>query len=175
MVSEFENKEFDELIEFDEFNIDEVLRETGLSEKDLGRVILQWDGHVLAHGNDDKMIVRCNHQNYSYRSFVLMDGDHHVGEWSKRGLYIGRNGWGLDAYFSFTLTLTLLKFNKRLAFGQSTFVHSDERILGYTFHGFWDNPTNVITPITLYHTSPNTTIKRSFKKLAYLTESLVTI
>lgn len=135
---------------FDEIDVNQSLKESGLLLAAANRAIIRVDGRINARGGDNKILVRCNNAFSGYKSFVIMDGNHHSGEWEQRGLYVGRNGWGVDTDFSFSLTVSIQSARKRIAYGMSTFGHADERILGYTCNGFWSNTTDQIDYFTFW-------------------------
>ncbi|WP_042190537.1 hypothetical protein NSQ90_21960 [Paenibacillus sp. FSL H7-0737] len=95
-------------------------------------------GELAAQGQDRRLLIRINGANTSYKSFVLMNGDSSAGEWDETGIYVGRNGWGLDATFSLDFTLGIFSNAQKITgTGSAVFAHGDNRILGYECHGFF--------------------------------------
>jgi hypothetical protein len=115
------------------------------------RAIISYVGRLDAGGTDSRLVLRLNNARTGYTSFVLQyGGQGHTGERDNTGLYIGRNGWGLNCDISFRYILDVATGRKRTSFGMSTFAHADNRILGYSGHGFWDDTNAVISSIDLY-------------------------
>ncbi|PCC74131.1 hypothetical protein SAMN02745121_08486 [Nannocystis exedens] len=117
-------------------------------------VVIRIDGRIDAGGGDNRLLARPNDAAGRYRGFASMSGDAATSEWEQTGLYLGRNGWGLDAHFSISLILSLLPDRKRTAFAISTFAHADERVLGYQSHGFWADTSTPINFIGFWTVGP---------------------
>lgn len=94
-------------------------------------------GELNAQGADRRLFVRLNKLTTGYQGYVLMTGHAGSGEWDGSGFYIGRNGWLLDANFSFEFTLAAYAYSQKITgTGQSTFVHGNNTVLGYEAHSF---------------------------------------
>lgn len=128
-------------------------------DADAKRVVIRYDGHIDAGGGDNRILVRLNDVATDYQGFVVMDGHAGAGEWDQRGLYVGRNGWGLDAHFSFALTISVMPGRKRMAYGMSSFGHADERILGYTCQSFWANTATPIQNVGFWKVGPGKIVR----------------
>lgn len=94
-------------------------------------------GELNAQAADRRLFVRLNGKTSDYQGFVLMNGHAATGEWDASGLYLGRNGWLLDAAFSFELTIAKFSTSQKItANGQAVFAHGNNTILGYESHNF---------------------------------------
>jgi hypothetical protein len=129
-------------------SIDDLDRIEGSAAR--SRAIVSFEGRLDARGVDSHLLLRLNRSSTGYQSFVIADGHHHAGEWDGRGIYVGRNGWHLDCDISFRFVIAVATGRKRTAFGMSTFAHADDRIIGYTANGFWNNSHAQITSIGLW-------------------------
>ena len=113
-----------------------------------------WIGHFVgrldALGADSKILLRPNDVDSDYVQFSYMNGNATSTEQPTNGIYVGRNGWGKDASFSFEVILSLRPGHKRTYHCMSTFAHGDESILGYRCHGFWGNTNDSISTIKMY-------------------------
>lgn len=114
------------------------------------RAIISFVGRLDARARDSHLILRLNNARTGYQSFVVADGHYGAGEWDNSGLYVGRNGWALDCDISFRYILDVATGRKRTGFGMSTFAHADDRIIGYSAHGFWNNTHAGISSIDLF-------------------------
>jgi hypothetical protein len=95
-------------------------------------------GKLAGLGKDHRLVLRINGQSSNYQSFGLMQGHAAAGEWDTTGIYLGRNGWHLDADFSTEITVSVNALsNKVTVHGLSTFAHGSNQVLGYEIHGFW--------------------------------------
>ena len=157
---------------FIEIDVDQSLKERNLLSQDVDRIILGANGFIKAQGVNNKLFMRFNCDPSNYRSFVTIDGDNHGQEWDSRGLYIGRNNWGLDADFSFYLTVSniLKPGRKRITYGTSTFVHADGRVLGYTCHGLWFNTEDFVNKVTVVHYGASGALTKTFEKFTPVSE-----
>jgi hypothetical protein len=117
-------------------------------------MLVRIDGRIDAGGGDNRVLLRLNDAPERYRGFAEMSGDAQMREWEQTGFYIGRNGWGLDSYFTVTLILSLLPDRKRTAVAMSTFAHTDEKVLGYHYHGFWADSTSPVEFIGIWTVGP---------------------
>jgi hypothetical protein len=105
-------------------------------------------GKLAGLGKDHRLVLRINGQTANYQSFGLMQGHAAAGEWETTGIYLGRNGWHLDADFSAEITVSVNALsNKVTVHGLSTFAHGSNQVLGYETHGFWvgTGPVNTLT------------------------------
>lgn len=114
------------------------------------RAVVSYEGRLDARASDSHMLLRLNGARTGYQSFVVADGHYSAGEWDGSGLYIGRNGWHLDCDISFRYILATETGRKRTGLGMSTFAHADDRIIGYSAHGFWNNTHSAISSIELW-------------------------
>ncbi|PGO61803.1 hypothetical protein CN980_29170 [Bacillus cereus] len=107
-----------------------------LTERGFIKVFIQ--GKLAAEGHDQRLLLRINDEKSSYRSFVHMGGDAGAGEWGDdSGIYLGRNGWNLDATFSAEFTIAVNTENQQVITGSgaSVFALGNDTILGYESHG----------------------------------------
>lgn len=103
-----------------------------------GMIKILASGELAAEGKDHRLFIMFNGDRKSYRSFVHMGGDAGLGEWDETGIYVGRNGWGMDATFALDYTFTINpKYQKVTGSGMSSFALGDNRFLGYESHGFY--------------------------------------
>jgi hypothetical protein len=95
-------------------------------------------GELNANGADRRLFVRINGLKSGYQGYVLMSGHAGAGEWDGSGFYLGRNGWALDANFSFEFTLAAYATSQKITGnGQSVFVHGNNSVLGYEAHSYF--------------------------------------
>jgi hypothetical protein len=125
------------------------------------RLVVRYDGRITSGGGDNRVFVRLNGATSGYTSIAVMDGHANGGEWEQRGLYVGRNGWSIDADFSFMMTISLMAGRKRVSYGLSSFCHADERVLGYTCQGFWETTTGTITDVSFWKAGPGAIVRNA--------------
>jgi hypothetical protein len=106
-------------------------------------------GKLSAEGQDCRLLIRFNGKRESYTSFVHMGGHAGLNEWGNpsEGIYVGRNGWYLDAIFSLEFTLAIIPGAQKITgSGLSVFALGDNRMLGYESHGVFvtDEPITSI-------------------------------
>lgn len=101
-------------------------------------------GELAAKGQDHQLLIRVNGEGKDYNSYVLMSGAHSTFEGAPIGLtgfYVGRNGYGEDATFSFEYILSVDSHAQKITgSGTSVFAHGN-RVLGYQSFGYFvSNP-----------------------------------
>ena len=95
-------------------------------------------GELSAENADNRFCLRFNDATSKYKSFVLSNGDDKQFEWETSGLYLGRTAWAQNASLSIEYTVSPLDDqNKCNGHGLSTFTLSDDRVIGYTCHGYF--------------------------------------
>lgn len=101
-------------------------------------------GEMAAKGQDHHLLIRVNGEEKDYNSYVIMSGAHSAFEGTPVGLtgfYVGRNGYGEDAAFSFEYIISVdSNAQKITGSGTSVFAHGN-RVLGYQSFGYFvSNP-----------------------------------
>lgn len=113
--------------------------------------IVRFSGRIDARGRDNQLILRINGSASNYKSYVDAGGDYRAGEWGgPTGLYIGRNGWSLDADICFECRIGVSPGRNRCAFGQATFMHGNQSIIGYASHGSWGDTNTPVNSLELF-------------------------
>jgi len=121
-------------------------------DKEVNYLKVYISGEFAAEHADQRFFLQINELSSGYNSFIVMDGHAHLGEWDGRGFYLGRNGWFLDGCMSaeYTIAAKGLDF-KRTGHGMSTFVNSNDTILGCHANGFVTSQ-NQINNVRFFYT-----------------------
>lgn len=127
---------------------------TGLNGNTQKMFKVVFQGTLSAGGSDRHILIRPNSSSSPYKCYAVYDGDAGGSDWNTSGFFVGRNGWGQNADFSFEYIISAQTGRRRVGYGNSTFYHpSSNRILGFgRASGAWNNTGTNITSLRILPT-----------------------
>lgn len=126
---------------------------TGLNGNTQKMYKVVFQGTIAVNGSDRYILIRPNGLTSGFNGYAIYNGTSGGSDWSTSGFYVGRNGWSANADVSFEYTFSAVTGRRRTGFGQATFLHTNNNLLGYHASGYWNNTSTNITSIQVAATS----------------------